>query len=194
MLYSSGLRGIRYIGYFNDDTNWFKNATLHGETNNLSQIDNFSSSNINYSWQWIGYFRAISDERYTFYIYSNSASYLWLNNFALNNYTIENSFVNNGGLHDIQEVAATTPSTLVSGEYYPIRIQFGENTNNSVISIAFSTASISKTTDGSGYYFYRDTALNTLNLSKIYLGSNIINKIYLGTNIVYENSNTPILP
>lgn len=184
MSYIVGLSGIRYNNYFDDNVTWFKTATEHGETNNLISIDNFSSDDEYYSWEWIGYFRANSNEAYTFYTDSDDASYLWLGNNAINNYTTENAIVNNGGLHGTQEISGTS-TVLVSGQYYPIRIQFGENTGGDVITVSFSTNTISKTTNGSGYYFYKNTILNTLNLSGVYLGNNAINKIYLGNNLIY---------
>jgi hypothetical protein len=152
---SSGLLGTRHIGYFEDDTSWFNTAQLHGDTNCTTSIDNFtSSSNSNedsYSWQWNGYFKANSTETYTFYTSSDDASYLWIGVDATGNYTPETAVVNNGGLHGMQEASGTTP--LVSGQYYPIRIQFGENTGGDAITVNFSTDTITKTTDGSGYYF-----------------------------------------
>lgn len=187
MSYIVGLSGTRYNGYFNDNVNWFKTAPVHGDSNNPTSINNFSSVDDYYSWQWIGYFRANSNEAYTFYTNSDDASYLWLGNNAINSYTTENALVNNGGLHPTQEISGTS-SVLVSGQYYPIRIQFGENEGGDIITVSFSTDTISKTTNGSGYYFYNNTVLNSLNLSGVYLGSNVVNKIYLGNNIVYQNN------
>lgn len=153
---TNGLEGIRYIGYFNDDTSWFNTATPHGDTVCSTAINNFSSSpdfaqEEEYSWQWTGYFRASSTETYTFYTYSDDGSYLWLGLPAATNYTTETALVNNGGLHGGQEVSGSI--ALTSGEYYPIRIQFGEYTGGDIMTVSFSTDTITKTTDGSGYYF-----------------------------------------
>ena len=146
--YLSGLLGIRYNGYFNDDLNWFLTATPHGDTNTLSQIDNFSSSidyssEEFYSWEWNGYFKANSSEIYTFYTSSDDASYLWINNILV---------VNNGGLHGNTEQSGTI--NLAADTYYPIKIQFGENSGGDILTVSFSTDTIAKTTNGSGYYFH----------------------------------------
>jgi len=141
--YTSGLIGIRYIGYFNDNLNWFLTATPHGDTNILTQIDNFSSNDEFYSWEWNGYFKPSSSEIYTFYTSSDDASYLWINNVLV---------VNNGGLHGNAEELGTI--NLIADTYYPIKVQFGENTGGDVMTVSFSSNTISKTTDGSGYYFH----------------------------------------
>jgi hypothetical protein len=151
--YTNGLYGKRYVGYFNDDVNWFDTATLHGNVNQLTQINGFTSSADLYSWQWLGYFKASSTENYTFYTSSDDASYLWIGNNVTAGFTTANATVNNGGLHGPIE-AASSPVSLVAGTYYPIRLQFGENGGGDVMTVNFSTATIPKTTNGLGYYYY----------------------------------------
>lgn len=58
---ASGLSGIRYIGYFDDDVNWFNSATPHGDTHTTTDFSWFTSSqpgvDVNsYSWEWKGRF------------------------------------------------------------------------------------------------------------------------------------------
>lgn len=141
--YIPGLLGIRYVGYFDDDQNWFSTATPHGDTNTLEQIDNFSSNDDFYTWEWNGYFKASSSELYTFYTNSDDASYLWIDNILV---------VNNGGFHGGQEASGTI--NLIANTYYPIKIQFGEYGGGDFVTVNFSTNTISKTTDGTGYYFH----------------------------------------
>ena len=151
--YTNGVYGRRYVGYFADDVNWFATATLQGAVNQLTQIDGFTSSADNYSWQWLGYFRASTTENYTFYTTSDDASYLWIGANALAGFTTANANVNNGGTHAAIEVTSS-PISLIAGTYYPIRIQFGEQGGGDVITVNFSSATISKTTNGLGYYYY----------------------------------------
>lgn len=153
-----GLIGTRYVGYHNDDPNWFLTATPHGDTNVVSSISDFSSSPDSvsqdyYSWQWLGLFKASSTEQYTFYTYSDDGSYLWIGDAALSGYSTENAVVNNGGPHGMQEISGSI--NLVANTYYPIRIQFGEIGGYDRISVSFSTNTISKTTDGTGFYFHQ---------------------------------------
>jgi fibro-slime domain-containing protein len=146
--YSAGLVGIRYVGYFNDDLNWFATATPHGDTNILDQIDNFSSSpdfaqEELYSWKWTGYFKPSSSELYTFYTTSDDASYLFIDDILV---------VNNGGLHGNQESSGTI--NLIANTYYPITVLFGEQNGGDIMTVSFSSYTIAKTTDGNGYYYH----------------------------------------
>ena len=151
--YTNGLYGKRYVGYFNDVVTWFATASLHGNVNQLTQINNFTSSADLYSWQWLGYFKASSTENYTFYTSSDDSSLLWVGNNAISNFSLSNLTVDNRGLHGTQE-RSSSPISLVAGTYYPIRLQFGENAGGDVVTLNFSTATISKTTNGLGYYYY----------------------------------------
>jgi len=169
--YTNGLYGKRYLQYFGsligdtDDVNWFATATLHGDINQLTEFNRFSSSanrnsEENYSWQWLGYFKASSTENYTFYTNSDDASYLWIGNNAISSFTVANATVNNGGLHGNQEITSSAVS-LVANTYYPIRIQFGERTGGDEISVSFTTATITRLNNGTtnysnglGYYYY----------------------------------------
>jgi hypothetical protein len=146
--YGSGLSGIRYVGYFNNDLNWFDTAPLHGDTNTLTSIDSFSSSpdfqsEEYYSWKWTGYFKPSSSELYTFYTSSDDASYLFINDVLV---------VNNGGLHGNGEASGAI--SLVANTYYPITVLFGEMSGGDIMTVSFSTNTISRTTDGNGYYFH----------------------------------------
>ena len=151
--YANGLYGKRYNNYFSDDVNWFNTAILHGDTNQLTEINNFTNNAENYSWQWLGYFKASSTENYIFYTNSDDASYLWIGNNATAGFTIANATVNNGGLHGENEVTSS-PVSLVAGTHYPIRVQFGELSGGDFITVSFSTSTISKRTNGLGYYYY----------------------------------------
>jgi hypothetical protein len=185
--YYNGLCGTRYVGYYNDNPNWFLTASPQGDTNSLSSIDRFTSSTQtnqdNYSWEWIGYFKANSNEAYTFYTSSDDSSFLWLGNAAASGYLTSNALVNNGGLHGKLEKQGTTSNPLVSGQYYPIRIQYGEKTGGDIITISFSTNTKSKTTNGTGYFFSAVNCGGTPD-STIYLGSSKISSIMLGNSLV----------
>lgn len=147
----NGLYGKRYVGYFSDNVNYFATATLHGDNNRLTQINNFTSNADFYSWEWIGFFKPKTTELYTFYTTSDDASYLWIGDVAKIGYTTANAIVNNGGLHGVGETQGSI--NLIANRYYPIRVQFGENDGGDVMTVSFSTPSIPKTTNGMGYYF-----------------------------------------
>ena len=157
---SNGLYGRRYVGYFNDNVNWFETATLHGDVNQLTAIDNFTSNADSYSWQWTGYFKPSTTENYTFFTSSDDASHLWIGDNATAGFTTANANVNNAGLHGNTE-KSSVPVSLTKGVYYPIRIQFGENGGGDIMSVSFSTPTISKTRNGLGYYYHGLTTQNT---------------------------------
>jgi hypothetical protein len=146
-----GLLGKRYVNYYNDVVSFFSTATLQGDINLTTSINNFTSSADLYSWMWLGYFLAPTTGTYTFYTSSDDASHLWIGSNALAGYTVANSTVNNGGLHATQERSGTT--TLTAGVYYPIRIMFGESGGGDVMTVSFAGPGITKTTNGLGYYF-----------------------------------------
>ena len=150
---TNGLYGKRYVGYFNDNVNWFNTATLQGQVNQLTQINDFSSSADLYSWEWLGYFKASSTEDYTFYTSSDDSSLIWIGDNAKVGFSLSNLTVDNRGLHGNRE-RSSSPISLVVGAYYPIRIQFGEQTGSDFITVSFSTSTITKTTNGLGYYYY----------------------------------------
>ena len=43
-LSESGLFGKRFVGYYADNFSFFDTAALHGDTNQTTSIDNFTSS------------------------------------------------------------------------------------------------------------------------------------------------------
>lgn len=147
----SGLFGKRFNGYYNDSVSFFTSNILQGETNTTTSINNFTSSADSYSWMWLGYFLAPTTGTYTFYTASDDASHLWIGPNALSGYTTANATVNNGGLHGTIETSGTT--TLTGGLLYPMRIMFGENGGGDIMTVSFAGPSITKTTNGSGYYY-----------------------------------------
>ena len=149
--YGNGLYRRRYTGYFADDVNWFATATQVAADVNTSPITDGDHGEL-FSIQWLGYFLATTTEIYTFFTTSDDASYLWVGAKALSGFTTSNATVNNGGLHGSVERSGT--AALIAGTYYPIRIQFGENTGGDVMQVSISTATIPKTTDLSANIFY----------------------------------------
>ena len=148
---ASGLFGKRFNGYYNDSVSFFTSNILRGDTNTTTSINNFTSSADLYSWMWLGYFLAPTTGTYTFYTSSDDASHLWIGPNALSGYTTANATVNNGGLHGNVEKSGTT--SLTGGLLYPMRIMFGENSGGDIMTVSFAGPSITKTTNGSGYYY-----------------------------------------
>jgi alpha-tubulin suppressor-like RCC1 family protein len=148
---TSGLAGVRYVNYYNDNVNWFATATVHGQTVTSTSIQSFTSSADNYSWQWLGTFRASVGGSYNFCTASDDASHLWIGATATTGFTTANAVVNNGGAHGV--VTRCGNITLSAGTEYPIRIQFGEAGGGDVMSVNFTPPGGSQTYNGTGYYF-----------------------------------------
>jgi len=149
---STGLKGKRFNGYYADNPNFFNSASLHGDvTNNITQINNFSSSADYYSWLWVGTFLPSATGTWTFYTSSDDASHLWVGDPAIEGSTTSNVVVNNGGTHGNQERQGNI--YLEAGTFYPIRAAFGEAGGGDIMTISFAGPGQGKTTNGDGYYF-----------------------------------------
>jgi hypothetical protein len=151
--YVAGLYRTTYSGYFADNVNFFATATATATTVQTAVIeDPISEGGENFSMQWLGYFVPATTETYTFYLSSDDASYMWIGNNAVSGFSTSNATVNNGGLHGPVEFSGT--AALTAGVYYPIRVQYGENSGGDVLTFNYSTATISKTTNVTGRVFY----------------------------------------
>ena len=102
-----------------------------------------------YSWQFIGRFRAPYTDDFSFSTWSDDASYLWLGDNAITGYTTANAIVQNGGSHG-NNIASSDPVSLNSGDYYPIRIQYGQGGGAAVLSVAYSSNTETNITNWSG--------------------------------------------
>ena len=148
---SAGLAGTRYVGYYSDNPDWFATATLQGQTVTSTQIQSFTSSSDNYSWQWLGTFRSAAAGTYNFCTASDDASHLWVGAAAASGSTVANAVVNNGGAHGV--VTRCGDVTLAASTNYPIRIQFGEIGGGDMMSVRFTPPGGSATYNGTGYFY-----------------------------------------
>lgn len=117
----SGLWRTVYTGYFNGDYTWFDTQTpaSEGAVSNFS-VDDVMDTNI--SVQWLGYFKAPHTANYTFSLDSDDISYFWLGDKAITDYDDTNSDVSSeAGSGEF----LTEPIALEAGQYYPIRVQYG---------------------------------------------------------------------
>ena len=157
--YNAGLYKTTYAGYFADSVSFFATATptTYGsnpstsvQTTAISEAATDDGSS--FSVQWLGYFKPTTTETYTFFTNSDDASYMWIGANALSGFTTANATVSNGGLHGNVERSGT--SALTAGVYYPVRMQFGENSGGDVFGFNYSTPTITKTTNVTGLVFY----------------------------------------
>ena len=169
-LFQIGLQRTIYNGYFgnvdyipngdppvagnpnDDDVTWFMNNPGSIESVALDTSIVLEDTAMYRSFEWTGYFLAQETTTYTFYTNSDDASYFWLGDDALAGYTTYNALVNNGGLHGMVEWSGTVD--LVAGNYYPIRLQFGQNGGGEGLELSYSTNTVSKTSDFTGLLFF----------------------------------------
>ena len=175
---ADGLRWRYYSGYYADNVNFFTGATpvATGVVTNISSINAGTGGYVPadqtlsyYSVQWLGYFLSNYTGTWTFYTNSDDASHMWIGPNATSGFTKENATVNNGGAHGMVQMSGTI--SLVAGQYYPIRIQFGEAGGGDNMIVSFENPGLTKTTNGQGFFF---TVLPTADLTgpqpKIFLG------------------------
>jgi len=162
--------------YFNDDPTLFINnipndtipSNGFSTTISLNTIQDFNTTVTNrgnpFSVQWFGYIiingTDIGGSDYidiTFTITSDDASYLWIRNKALHDYTIDNADIKNGGLHGMRGYGTTT--RLYANTITPIRILFGQNYGGADF---YLTMKSSTGTDMSSYLYTITTSDNKL--------------------------------
>jgi hypothetical protein len=155
-----GVYGRRYSGYMSDNPNFFATATLSGTSFAYTNINsNWVEGGNNFSVEWLGYFRPNETGTWNFRTTSDDCSFLWIGTFATSGFLTSNANVNNGGTHGPETASGT--AILSSGIYYPIRIQFGENTGGEAMTVDFAPPSnpTGWVNAGTGYYFYNVASL-----------------------------------
>jgi len=135
-----GLAQVQYRGYFADDTNWFTDAratsSLMSSTvtpaSGTPVFTGTSDLGGSTSFSWTGYFIPDVTGEWQFRIASDDAGYMWLGNDAIVNYQSapQNALIRNGGIH--AEFSVTAKVNLVKDKIYPLRIQYGNDTNAAV--------------------------------------------------------------
>jgi hypothetical protein len=143
VIYANGLYRRTYSGYFNDNVNYFDGASPTAAAVDTSPLSPGTPPS-NTSYQWLGYWRATSDTIFSgntyFQLTSDDASYMWIGNTAITGYTTGNALINNGGTHPSTTITGIIAMT--AGVYYPIRIQYGENTGVTAFSLTVYTISL----------------------------------------------------
>lgn len=151
--YTAGIIRERFnVGYFADDFTWFDTRTPDATATQTTEID--VTTGTTDSVRWRGYWLASSTETYTFFTNSDDSSVMWIGGIAkqdTSDLTTANATVNNSGAHVVRERSGTFAMT--AGIYYPILIMYGNNTGPSTFDFNFSTPTITKTTNVTGYVF-----------------------------------------
>ncbi len=102
---------------------------------------------------YTGYFKADFTGTFTFNILADDGTFLWIGDYAISGYTTTNSFVIGG-----DGVTHSGDITLVNGQYYPIRILYGQGTSVGYHNLSF-TRNGETITDWTGYTFHPITPI-----------------------------------
>jgi len=159
---TTGLNYKIVKGYFADEVAFFLDAVenANGITNDFTNIVTSTNGKIEkvdgdqnqFSVEWTGYFIPTQSGNWELGITSDDSSFMWIGDNAVNDYTIQNAFINNQGLHKMRNV--TGKSNFIANNLYPIRIQYGDNNagNNFILSVK-SPAGLMQSTKNNGLFF-----------------------------------------
>ena len=135
-------------------------AYVSGSTvvNSGSIQTTFLVSNLTGSAQWLGYFKPSTTEIYSFYTVYDDRVMWWVGNDATASLPVTSSALIIGNLLP-PYIALTGSIALTSGSYVPIRIQYSGVSNPDYLTASFSSPTITKTTDFTGYTFCNTASL-----------------------------------
>jgi hypothetical protein len=154
-----GLYRTTYNGYFYDNPMFYVTSSVISSSADLSPLTaSFATETTIATAEWLGYFTPRTSETYSFALRSDDGSYLWIGNSATaSTVTTSSALVENGGIRAVQTVTGSI--SLVSGSYYPIRIQYGNAQSVAIFTASLSTPTITSTQNWSGSIYY-NTASN----------------------------------
>lgn len=149
-------------GYFNDNLDFVTNSsavnTPYLETTTWSVLNGHRGSGYmmgvnNADWFTLvikGYFYAPTSGTYTFKLYSDAASYMWLGSNASSGFTTANADIKNGGDHGM--ILKTTTKTLTGNTYYPLLIVYGDSTGQNDLRFTWVPPGGAETSSGSLFF------------------------------------------
>jgi hypothetical protein len=154
----NGLYRTQYNGYFDGVPSWFDTAVSSslGMPNTGSISPGFTSSINSSSVQWLGYFTPTVTEAYTFYALTDDAMWMWIGNDASSSYTTSSANIGTTSRGPLPLTGSAIE--LISGTFYPMRIQFGEADGIEYLTMSYQTATISKTENWSSNIYYNTSS------------------------------------
>ena len=148
----SGIRKVTYTGYHNDDVAFTDTATATASTT----TNNFVIASIaeNTTVLYTGYLLATYTGTWTFTITSDDASYLWIGNTAVTGYTTSNELAGASWAGP-----GTGTISLTAGEYYPVRLLYGNSPASGNLNLTYSHTGQTATNDFTGKLFSPSVSL-----------------------------------
>jgi hypothetical protein len=142
----SGVSKVTYTGYHNDDVAFTDTAIVTASTtaNNFVIASIPATTTVLYT----GYLLATYTGTWTFTITSDDGSYLWIGNTAVSGYTTSN---------ELASASYAGPGTgtisLTAGEYYPIRLLYGNGPSGGSLNLTYAHTGQTATNDFTGKLF-----------------------------------------
>jgi hypothetical protein len=137
---------VTYSGYHNDDVTFTDTAAV-----TASEVaTNFTIASIaeNTTVLYTGYLLADYTGTWTFGMASDDAAYLWIGNTAVTGYTTSNELVTAS-----YDGSGTGTISLTAGEYYPIRLLYGNSPASGNLTLTYAHTGQSATSDFTGKLF-----------------------------------------
>jgi hypothetical protein len=152
-------------GYHSNDVDFVQNNPINngawtgpayvaniGNMSEASTTLGFSPNGDYFSILYTGYFKADFTGVFTFNFVTDDVTYLWIGDYAISGYTTTNHFVYSGS--DL----VSRSISLINGQYYPMRILYGEIGGAAYHTLSF-TRNGETITDWTGYTFHPITPM-----------------------------------
>lgn len=140
------------IGRTVDTSNYrtILNGLYQANSQNTGTYTGSWSYPTNCSIELFGYFRPTISGTWTFWIWTDDTSYIWIGNNALSGYTTGNA---NATTNASVSAATSFTISLIAGVYYPIRMQQQQGIGGVQMQLSFQPPSGGITSNGQGYFF-----------------------------------------
>ena len=150
--YSAGVYQTVYSGWPSQNTaspTFFASGTVTGH----AVVNNFdvslTSAQVNIAYQWLGYIKPNYTGTWTFTGTGiDDTMTLWIGSSAITGFTTGNALLN------ISDTSASNTISLNAGTYYPIRVQYANNSGPGSNLLTFSHTGQSNKDTWTGLLFY----------------------------------------
>lgn len=152
--YSAGLYRSQYTGWPNQNTSnptWFDGKTPAATTVSTNFSLTLTAGETSRAYQWLGYFLPDFTGTWTFTtsgVNIDDCLTIWIGPSALSGYTSGNAVA------DISITSGSGTISLTSGTYYPIRVQYANNSGPGTNHLRWGRNGSTPSTDFSGLVFY----------------------------------------
>jgi len=143
---AAGIRRLTYSGDWAGTVSFFNTATSTG--NNVATNFTIASEPTNTSEQYFGLLLADYTGTWTFTMNSDDLASLWIGDTAAFGYTTGNALVSTNNN------TASGTINLVAGQYYPIRVMYGNGGGPGSLGLTYSHTGQTASSDYTGKLFY----------------------------------------